>query len=371
MKISKISGLGRFGVFIDDVDFDTMTDDQWMEIGKIHLESLVTIIRNTGLDRDNYLKWMKKWGRDRMTFAAMLKKKYPDWDGKQSSIMDQKGWDQSDIDCVIGFARITEGKGTREHGHLIRVSGKKDEHGNPTGMFAEGELLWHSNESGNLAFTPGVALLGVEGTTNSATGFLTTVDYYESVSESFRSELDDMVLLHNFMPGKINPGLNGYQDNIMYKNMAPEPNAEIPMVVTSPGGHRGLHYSFNTVTAIKGMSQEESDRTLLHIHNELEVDKYIYDHWYQQDGDLCLFDNSITQHRRLGSTDNRLCLRYQYDYSNLQTEPWIPYDKQPYINRYCDLINYVIPAMGNADEFKLPNKDDYTDYPTCRDVTTS
>jgi alpha-ketoglutarate-dependent taurine dioxygenase len=358
MKVSKIPGCGSFGVYIDDIDFNSMTDDQWMEIGKIHLKEMVTIIRNSNITRENYLTWMKKWGSDRMTFWAMLKQKYPNWNGRMDSIATQSDWDQSDLDCVIGFSRIVEGTG-RQKGHVIRVSGKKDQNGNPLGMFAEGELLWHSNESGNIAFTPGVALLGVEGTTASATGFLTTVDYYESVSESFRSELNDMILLHNFTPGKINPGLNGHQDNIMYKNMAPEVNAEIPMVINSPGGHTGLHYSFNTVTAIKGMNQQESDKLLAYIRKGLEVDEYIYDHWYQQDGDLCLFDNSITQHRRLGSTDNRLCLRYQYDYSNLQTSPWMPYRQQPYINKYIDRISYVIPAVGNAEEFKMPKKEDY------------
>lgn len=358
MKVSKIPGCGRFGVFIDDVDFNNLTDEEWMEIGKLHVQELVTIIRGAKLNKDDYLDWMKKWGSDRMSFWAMLKQKYPNWDGRMDSIAKQTDWDQTDLDCVVGFSRIIEGQG-RQKGHIIRVSGKKDANGNPVGMFAEGELLWHSNESGNIAFAPGVALLGIEGTTASATGFLTTVDYYESVSESFRSELDEMILLHNFTPGKINPGLNGYQDNIMYKNMAPEENAEIPMVITSPGGHTGLHYSFNTVTAIKGMSQEESDRTLEHIRKGLEVEEYIYDHWYQEDGDLCLFDNSITQHRRLGSTDNRLCLRYQYDYSNLQDKPWMPYRQQPFIDKYIDRISYVIPAVGNAHEFKMPRKEDY------------
>ena len=37
MKISKIPGLGRFGVFIDDVDFYSMTEEEWTEIGQIHL----------------------------------------------------------------------------------------------------------------------------------------------------------------------------------------------------------------------------------------------------------------------------------------------------------------------------------------------
>ena len=359
MKVSKIPGCGSFGVFIDDVDFDNMTDDQWMEIGKIHLKEMVTIIRGAKLDRDTYYKWMRKWGKDRMTFWGLLFQKYPWWNGKLDSIMTHPDVSEDDRNSIWGFFRVREGVG-QEQGNIIRVSGKKDEYGNPVGMFAEGELLWHSNESGNIAFAPGVALLGMEGTTASATGFLTTVDYYESVSDSFRSELDEMILLHNFTPGKINPGLNSDQDNLMYKNMAPDPDAEIPMVIRSPGGHKGLHYSFNTVTGIKGMSDADARKVLEKIKSELEVDKYIYDHWYKEDGDLCLFDNSITQHRRLGSTDNRLCLRYQYDYTNLQDGPWMPYLQQPYIDSYIDRITFVINAMQNK-EFKLPVKEMYVE----------
>ena len=109
-----------------------------------------------------------------------------------------------------------------------------------------------------------------------------------------------MVLIHNFTPGRINPGLNAPQDNLMYKNMCPYPNTEIPLVIQSPGGIKGLHYSFNTVTGIKGMSEDESRFTLTQIRKGLS--EYTYDHWYQEDGDLCLFDNTIVQHRRLGHT---------------------------------------------------------------------
>ena len=50
----------------------------------------------------------------------------------------------------------------------------RDHNGDRIGMFADGELLWHSNESGDISFTPGVALLGVKGMTKSCTGFMTT-----------------------------------------------------------------------------------------------------------------------------------------------------------------------------------------------------
>ena len=43
MKISKIPGLGRFGTYIDNVDFNHLSDEEWLEIGKIHMQSLVII----------------------------------------------------------------------------------------------------------------------------------------------------------------------------------------------------------------------------------------------------------------------------------------------------------------------------------------
>ena len=48
MKISKIPGLGRFGHYIDDLDLNTVSDEQWHEIGQLHLKGLVTVIRGAG-----------------------------------------------------------------------------------------------------------------------------------------------------------------------------------------------------------------------------------------------------------------------------------------------------------------------------------
>jgi len=352
MKITSIPGLGRFGIYIDDLDFANITDQEWLEIGQLHLQSLVTIIRNTKLDVQTMYKFMSKWGESRQSINATFLEKYPQWDGTLQSALTDPLWDEEDREAAKGFARVIVGD-KKTTGNTMRVSGKKDADGNPLGMFAEGELLWHSNESGNLIFTPGVALLAYEGTTKSSTGFLTTADYYESVSDSFRSELDEMILVHNFTPGKINPGLRKEQDIMMYKNMAPFPDAEIPMVIQSPGGITGLHYSFNTVTQIKGMSEKDSERLLEKIRSELLNSDYVYDHWYANDGDLCLFDNSITQHRRLGETTNRLCYRYQYDYTHIQSEPYIPYRNDPYRSDYIKKITKTASLLRLKD-FKIP-----------------
>lgn len=357
MKVSKIPGLGRFGIFIDGVDFENLTDEEWGEIGQLHLQNFVTIIRDCNLDWRKQTDWCTKWGDTRYGIRYNILKKYPGFmwhEVVRLAMMNDSRIDEIDRLRLSNIARMQE---TSPDGrHVMRVSGKRDDDGHPMGMFAEGELLWHSNESGTLTFTPGVALLSGEGMVGSATGFLTTPDYYESVSNAFRSELDEMILIHKFTPGRINPGLRLEQDEVMHANMCPEDGVEIPIVMRSPGGIVGLHYSVNTIDSIKGMTQEESNAVFEEINKGLFRDEYIYDHWYKGNNDFCLFDNSITLHRRLGETKDRLAYRVQHDYSNLQKDFWQPYLKEEYATKYEDeIIDFVKTA--DIHDFKLPNKE--------------
>ena len=356
MKISKIPGLGRFGIYIDDVDFNTITDEEWIDIGKLHLENFVTIIRDCNLKWDKQIEYCMKFGDTRYGVRYLLLKKYPDKTWKEivkAALSNDTSIDELDRSRLQNIARMQEL--TPDGRHVMRVTGKRDEQGNALGMFAEGELLWHSNESGTLTFTPGVALLGAENMIGSSTGFITTPDYYENVSNSFRSELDEMILIHRFTPGRINPGLRIEQDEVMHANMCPEDDIELPIVMRSPGGIVGLHYSTNTIHSIKGLSVTESNKIFEHINKELFVEKYIYDHWYQSNNDLCLFDNSITLHRRMGDVKDRLCYRIQHDYSNLQDNFWQPYLHEPTANKYIEEIKYYVD-LANIKDFKLPNE---------------
>ena len=340
IRITNIPNLEGYGVFVDDIDFRSLTRTEWMDLGKLSMQKLVMIIRSTGLDSRSFHQVIKKWGKDRQNYAATLFARYPWANGQIDHIIASTEVPEEEKNIIREFQRV--GGCNQKTGNTLRVSGKKI-NGQRIGMFADGELLWHSNESGDIAFTPAVALLGAENMTNSATGFMVTTPYYYSVSDSFRSELDEMVLIHNFVPGRINPGLNDPQDNLMYKNMCPDPDTEIPLVIESPAGIKGLHYSFNTVTGIKGMSNLEAKKVLAEIRKGL--DPYTYDYWWENDDDLLIFDNSIVQHRRLGDTTNRLCHRYQFDYTYLQykvtKQNYIPYSQEPYRSRYVDKMNLI------------------------------
>ena len=357
MKISKIPGLGRFGIFIDDVDLNNIADDEWMEIGRLHLDSLVTILRGVNVSPERYQGLMLKWGTPRDINAFKIFKKYQ---LPMSELIDKvktgntQDLDADDVRWIRGIINIMLVENDRVY-QMMKVTGRRNENGEALGMFAEGELLWHSNESGNLTFTPGVSLLAHEGVVGSATGFLTTTDWYEKQSQSFRSELDEMIVLHKFTPGKINPGLREEQDFIMYKNMCPVDNVPIPLVIQSPGGIRGLHYSVNTINKIQGMSDSDSKKLFDRIDKELFVDQFVYDHWYQNNNDLCLFDNSITLHRRLGGITNRMCYRIQYDYSKIIDKPYVPYFQKSFAKQYKKQIHEIVKYLDIVD-FKLPKR---------------
>ena len=355
IRISDIPNLEGYGVFVDDLEFKNLSRRDWMDLGKLHMNKLVMIIRKSGLNKPSYLQVMKKWGKDRINFASTIFAKYPSAQGDIKRLITSPELTTEDRDYIKEYFRVGGGAiSGHSHTGMIRVSGKRV-NGKPIGMFADGELLWHSNESGDLAFTPAVALLGVESMTNSATGFMVTTPYYYSVSDSFRSELDEMVLIHNFVPGRINPGLNSPQDNLMYKNMCPDADTEIPLVIQSPAGIKGLHYSFNTVTGIKGMSNLEAKKVLEEVRKGLNP--YTYDYWWENDDDLLIFDNSIVQHRRLGDTTNRLCHRYQFDYTYLQykvtKKQYVPYFQEPYKSRYTNKMN-IIGEMLKHEGGSLP-----------------
>ena len=325
IRITDIPNLEGYGVFVDGIDFKHLTREEWIDLGKLHLKKLVMVIRKSGLkNKKVFYRVLKKWGEHRQNYAAIVFSKYPWAEGQVEKLLSSSEVSQEDKEHIKEFKRI--GGHNRKEGNILRVTGKKI-NGYRTGLFAHGELLWHSNECGDLAFTPGVALLGQHGMTKSATGFMVTTPYYYSLSDSIRSELDEMVLTHNFVEGKINVES---ENNLLYKNMCPEPETEIPLVIQSPAGIKGLHYSFNTVTG------SNNDRLLAEVKKGIE--KYTYDYWWENDDDLLIFDNTIVQHRRLGDTTDRLCLRYQFDYTYLHDGMYQPYLQEPYITRYTDRV---------------------------------
>jgi hypothetical protein len=327
MKVTKIPGLGRFGVFIDDVNLNHISNEEWMEIGKMHLDSLVTIIRGNEIDYHTYYKLISKWGPSRYNRPIEWFKKY----GKPvKELVINNELDEAD---QVTFANARRWQVDKRYPGMVRVTPKRNRHGKTIGIFGDGELLWHSNECADTAFTPGVALMGWEKMIGSCTGFCTSPDWYEKQTESFRSELDEMIVIHNYEPARLSPVIIEDQENLYKNNMCPTPDSEVPLIIRSPGDIKGVHLGINTFDRIKGMSKDASAELFKKMRDEMITPEYTYEHWYQSNKDILLFDNSITLHNRKIEMDNapeRVGYRIQYDFDNLTNGTYLPFYQDQY-----------------------------------------
>jgi alpha-ketoglutarate-dependent taurine dioxygenase len=201
-----------------------------------------------------------------------------------------------------------------------RVTGKKNEHDEPTGLFGQTVLGWHSDKFMSPEFHPLVLLYGQQNMSESATSFVQTADWYESQTETFKSELNELVAPCVRNPANIElitPGIK-HSEGLEFLELQTQDIERIPLVLDSPGGIRGLHFNLY-MTKFEGMSQKDSDKILNKIKSEIFLPENEFPWWWDDDYTLLLFDNSITVHRRLFQkqvdVSNRMLERIAYRFS--------------------------------------------------------
>jgi hypothetical protein len=356
MKITKINGLGSFGAYVDNFEWDSI--DAWKELQEVNLKTLLTVVRGNGTTQNfrSIIKNIYLLGTSRRSRDAYYIKKYgTDFINKFDS------WDEDD---KISFLIVSKWKMTEDYGlsphNWAQVTGKRDAQGDLTGIFGDTELLWHSNESGIYSFAPLVALYGAQHMTTSATGFCQMTDWYEQQTQAFQSELKELVAQHKWKPRAIEPQADDRYEIAMKGNFtgSSDDMVEMPLVIKSPGGITGLHFSEHTIIGFKGMSQTESDKLVDRIRTEVFNETYVYDHWWENDsGDLLLFDNTIMVHNRsirpgldiTKELTQRLGYRCPMDYAGL--EDYNPYFQEPYISRRNESMKLIL-EVGKLNQLR-------------------
>lgn len=309
MKLTSVPGFSDLGIYVDNLDFQNLSVEEWVELkNKLYSKYLLIIFRNANLSLKDFTSRVSQWGEKSYGLRYFLRK-YDISVEKFSTIVNdihmmfEYGISIDDIDIILSSLETID-ELTDNKAIVVKLSGINE---NKDPKFLEGELKWHKDESMDIAFSDVIALYGNKNMTKSATGFLTTNKWYEEQTESFRSELDGMIAIHNYKPQEFNDYLDPKEESIVRYSIGFD--NQLPLVINSGGGFKGLHYSLNTITGIVGMTNKESKSLLDYINKTLFVESRIYDHWYQQDNDLLIFDNSISLHRRLGSTVNRVAYR--------------------------------------------------------------
>lgn len=284
MKVTHIPGMGSFGAFVDDFEWDQ--PDAYTELRDVNLKTLLTVVRGKG--QDNFSNLVKH--------ASKLVTRRPNrWSLKynvENPFPHMSAEEKHQIELYKHLSVGSHAPGWH------RVSGKTTEKGELMGIFGDTELGWHSNEFMAYDYSPLVLLYGEENMTSSATSYFQTVDWYNNQTERFKSELDELICICKYEPRKVIPnGRDKDIEMVKFLNNSGE-DFRIPLVLKSPGGHKGLHFG-HLITGFEGMPQQESDRILSIIGKYFFESGEEYDYWWPNDrGDLLLFDNSVMMHRR-------------------------------------------------------------------------
>lgn len=311
MKINKLKGFGSLGVEVD-VDLKTISDKEIQEFGKIVADQLVVAVNaancTLSLERLNYIA--KKFGDP---FGGV--------DTKQSvyelvEIKRKEGLlNRADLQVLKELRKIRQG--LEQYDGQIWVTGKKDQEGDYTGMFADGELDWHSDRQGTGNFCPCIGLMAVEGTYGTSTEFLQTANAYEKLSIGDQKFLNELIAIHSYTPGKIAPGLNKSQDNIVRMNMCPIDLSEVPVSCFSATGRQGIRLSYNTIVGFKGYGDKDTPEIIKWMLDTFIKDEYLYHHDWN-DGDMVWMDQTITVHRRpTKDCSKRVLIRQTCNFDNL------------------------------------------------------
>lgn len=295
MRLSKLPNMPEpFGYQVEDIDLKTATKSELYDLAGLCKEHLVISFPGQHVSKERFAQICYTWGQPH---------RYADID--QFTDPETRG----DLERM-SFPHLPG---------LGRITGIRDEEGNRTGMFADGELDWHCNQSGTVNPKCVVALQAVEGTHGTHTQFLEGVTTYNSLSAGDRTLVDSLVSIYGFKLDGIGPGATYAQQAIVAMNQNPEDGFEKPLVAVSPGGHRGLNFSYNTIIGFKGKTTQENKELFEWLHSVVFVDDYVYTHPWE-DGDVLFMDQIVTLHKRpTKDCSKRLLHRMAFDFSRVPT----------------------------------------------------
>ena len=177
------------------------------------------------------------------------------------------------------------------------ISNLKDGQGNPIGGLGDGELQWHSDQSYMMNPATGAALYALElpaegGTTswvNLAAAFAALPGRLEDAIEGRRGVFSYVKRL---------AGYQGVDRVISAEAKRKTPPVLHPLVHTHPlTGSKALYLDSTTTIGVDGTDEPAGSALLDEIYNFATRPEFVYRHEWQV-GDLVMWDNGMTMHRR-------------------------------------------------------------------------
>ncbi len=295
--LTSLSGAPHRGIRLTDVDLEALSDEQCLDIGRLLARHLIVVVPEAHVSKERFWSICTKIGQIHGTAR--------DYAPSYSS--------DSESEELFGY--FYKRGGELHLPGLMRVSGIRDEAGHATGMFAQGELGWHTNHAGQRHPFPNVGLHGVQGTEGTFTDILECVSPFEALDDEWKARVRNVKVRYRWRPHAVTAGGTDAQDEQFRFNQVTEGEGNT-LVRASPGGLEGLHFSEHLIDRFEGHSEAEQAEICAHVHRAIHHDAYKYRHRWR-DGDVVFFDQTVCLHRRVGDTSRRLIHRIAFGFDKL------------------------------------------------------
>ena len=262
-----------------DIDLKTASTDEIREMGRRISVDNVLIVRNQDLTNQELARVGRAIGRTVKPRQFMNDDKYPD---------------------------------------LCRVTNRRDDTGEKIGIFADGELGWHSNgnarDAGNESC---VALYCVNPGIDSVTSFCDVRQAYRDLPITDQKTLLKLDGAFKFMNNTFYNLEEGDKELAMYtEHEAFQSAITKPLIYTHPyDNEQGLYLTYHY---IQKLWNRETGEDCMHMLEDLKShvfqDKYIYHHSDWQVGDFIFMDQWHSLHKRNLVQGDRFLWRIAFDY---------------------------------------------------------
>ena len=195
---------------------------------------------------------------------------------------------------------------SEENPEVLLVSNiKKD--GRPVGILSDTEVGWHFDQIYLSRPAVGSMLMAVKlPSSGGQTSFADMTAAYEALPDDIKNRIDGKKAVQSYeaFNAQFSVPTNKTQK-------VQSPDIEQPLVRTHPvSGRKALYICPGMTTQIVGMDKGESDKTLEFLFSWSVKPEFVYTHDWQM-GDVLLWDNASTMHRRepFAVNDERLMKR--------------------------------------------------------------
>lgn len=177
------------------------------------------------------------------------------------------------------------------------ISNLKDALARPIGGLGDGEIQWHSDQSYMMWPATGAMLYAIElPPQGGATAWVNLAAAYAGLSERLKRAVEGRRAVFSYV--KRLAGYQGVDRTISEETKRKTPPVMHSLVHTHPvTGKKALYLDWTTTIGIEGMDEASGTALLDELYGSATQPQFVYRHRWQV-GDVLLWDNGLTMHRR-------------------------------------------------------------------------